>query len=372
MKIGFVGWRGMVGSVLMARMRQENDFQYIDESIFFSTSEAGGEAPDVGQKEKKLYDANDLPSLAALGVIVTCQGGGYTKAVHQRLRDSGWQGFWIDAASVLRTSDSALIVLDPLNKKAIEKAIQRGIKDFVGGNCTVSLLLMGLAGLFKAGVVEWVSSMTYQSASGAGAAYMRELLNGMGAIYHCARDLLHDPGATILEIDQKVSDFIRSDDYPSDLFGVPLAANLIPWIDKDIGDGQSREEWKGTVEINKIMGLDPETIKVEGICIRVGSMRCHSQAVTLKLNQDWSTKEVEACLQGAHPWAKVVANTKDASIHELTPASVSGSLTVPVGRVRKTSLGEGVFTLFTVGDQLLWGAAEPLRRALRLVLGAPL
>lgn len=372
MKIGFVGWRGMVGSVLMARMRQENDFQYIEESIFFSTSEVGGEAPDVGQKEKKLYDANDLPSLAAMDVIVTCQGGDYTKSIHQRLRDSGWQGFWVDAASVLRTSDSAFIVLDPLNKKAIEAAIQEGVKDFVGGNCTVSLLLMGLAGLFKAGIVEWVSSMTYQSASGAGAAYMRELLNGMGAVYHAARDSLHDPAATILEIDQIVSDFIRSDDCPSKFFDVPLATNLIPWIDKDMGNGQSREEWKGTVEINKIMGLNPETIKVEGICTRIGSMRCHSQAITLKLNKDWSAKEVEACLHAAHPWVKVVPNNKNASIHELTPVSVSGSLIVPVGRVRKTSIGDGIFTLFTVGDQLLWGAAEPLRRALRLILGAPL
>ncbi|MBN3859389.1 aspartate-semialdehyde dehydrogenase [Neisseriaceae bacterium PsAf] len=372
MKVGFVGWRGMVGSVLMSRMREENDFQYIKEAVFFSTSNVGGDAPNLGQKETKLYDANDLTSLAQMDVVVTCQGGDYTKSVYQRLRDSGWNGFWIDAASTLRMSDQSIIVLDPVNHDVIQKGIENGVKDFIGGNCTVSLMLMGLSGLFQEGLVDWISAMTYQSASGAGAKNMRELLLGMGGIADSVRHLLQDPASAILEIDQKVSDFIRSDDYPQSFFGAPLAGSLIPWIDSDLGNGQSKEEWKGMVETNKILGLEPDSIKTDGLCVRVGAMRCHSQALTIKLKKDISTAEIENILQNAHEWVSVVPNEKEATSQDLTPAKVSGTLNVPVGRIRKMIVGENYITAFTVGDQLLWGAAEPIRRALRMVLGVPL
>ncbi|WP_304335419.1 aspartate-semialdehyde dehydrogenase [Conchiformibius steedae] len=368
MKVGFVGWRGMVGSVLMQRMREEKDFEHIPQAFFFTTSNAGGAAPDFGQAEKKLLDANDLARLAEMDIIVTCQGGDYTKAVFRPLRESGWNGYWIDAASALRMDDDAVIILDPVNRHVIDAGLQNGVKTFVGGNCTVSLMLMALDGLFREGLVEWASSMTYQAASGAGAKNMRELLNGMGAIHQTVAAELADPAGAILDIDRKVADFLRSDAYPKQEFGVPLAGSLIPWIDADLGNGQSKEEWKGGVETNKILASQ-QPVVVEGLCIRTGAMRCHSQAITLKLKQDLSVEKIESLLAGANAWAKVVPNTKEASIHELTPAAVTGTLTVPVGRIRKLAMGGEYISAFTVGDQLLWGAAEPLRRMLRIILG---
>lgn len=369
MKVGFVGWRGMVGSVLMQRMREENDFAHIPEAYFFTTSNAGGVAPDFGQAAKTLLDANDIHELAKMDIIVTCQGGDYTKAVFQPLRDSGWQGYWIDAASTLRMAEDAIIVLDPVNRNVIDAGLAQGVKNYVGGNCTVSLMLMALGGLFQNGLVEWATSMTYQAASGAGAKNMRELISGMGAIHQQVATELSDPASAILEIDRKVSDFLRSDTYPKENFGVPLAGSLIPWIDADLGNGQSKEEWKGNVETNKILGQQGEPVIIDGLCVRVGAMRCHSQAITLKLKKDLSIQEIETLLAGANDWVKVVPNTKEASMHDLTPAAVTGTLTVPVGRIRKLGMGGQYISAFTVGDQLLWGAAEPLRRVLRIVLG---
>ncbi|MDO5356741.1 MAG: aspartate-semialdehyde dehydrogenase [Conchiformibius sp.] len=368
MKVGFVGWRGMVGSVLMQRMREENDFTHIPEAFFFTTSNVGGAAPDFGQSAATLLDASSTDALAQMDIIVTCQGGDYTKAVYPALRASGWNGYWIDAASALRMDDNAVIILDPVNRHVIDAGLQNGVKTYVGGNCTVSLMLMALDGLFRDGLVEWVSSMTYQAASGAGAKNMRELLNGMGAIHAQVAAELADKSGAILDIDRKVSDFLRSDAYPKQEFGVPLAGSLIPWIDADLGNGQSKEEWKGGVETNKILN-SKEKVVVEGLCIRTGAMRCHSQALTLKLKQDLPVEEIEARLRGANDWVKVVPNNKEASIHELTPAAVTGTLTVPVGRIRKLGMGGEYISAFTVGDQLLWGAAEPLRRMLRIVLG---
>ena len=369
MKTGFVGWRGMVGSVLMQRMQEENDFAYIPECYFFTTSNPGGEAPDFGQKARTLLDAHNLEELAKMDIIVTCQGGDYTKAVHQPLRDAGWQGYWIDAASTLRMKDNAIIVLDPVNRNVIDQALQNGVKDYIGGNCTVSLMLMALGGLFQNDLVEWVSSMTYQAASGAGAKNMRELISGMGEIHGQVAAELADPASAILEIDRKVSDFLRSDAYPKENFGVPLAGSLIPWIDADLGNGQSKEEWKGGVETNKILGRSDAPVVVDGLCVRVGAMRCHSQALTLKLKKDLPIAEIERLLAEANPWAKVVPNEKEASMKELTPAAVTGTLITPVGRIRKMGMGGEYISAFTVGDQLLWGAAEPLRRMLRIVLG---
>ncbi|UOP04530.2 aspartate-semialdehyde dehydrogenase [Conchiformibius kuhniae] len=368
MKVGFVGWRGMVGSVLMQRMREENDFAHIPQAFFFTTSNVGGAAPDFGQDEKTLLDANDVARLAEMDIIVTCQGGDYTKSVFRPLRESGWQGYWIDAASSLRMDDDAVIILDPVNRHVIDAGLQNGIKNYIGGNCTVSLMLMALGGLFQNGLVEWASSMTYQAASGAGAKNMRELLCGMGAIHQTVAAELADPAGAILEIDRKVADFLRSDEYPKQHFGVPLAGSLIPWIDADLGNGQSKEEWKGGVETNKILASKQEVV-VEGLCIRTGAMRCHSQAITLKLKQDLPVNEIESLLAGANDWVKVVPNNKEASMHELTPAAVTGTLTVPVGRIRKLAMGGEYISAFTVGDQLLWGAAEPLRRMLRIILG---
>ena len=367
-KVGFVGWRGMVGSVLMQRMREENDFAHIPEAYFFTTSNVGGNAPDFGQAAKTLLDANNPAELAKMDIIVTCQGGDYTKSVYPKLRESGWNGYWIDAASALRMNDDAVIVLDPVNRNVIDAALQNGVKNYIGGNCTVSLMLMGLGGLFQNGLVEWASCMTYQAASGAGAKNMRELISGMGAIHSQVAAELADPASAILDIDRKVSDFLRSPDYPKANFGVPLAGSLIPWIDVDLGNGQSKEEWKGDVETNKILGGSRPTI-VEGLCVRIGAMRCHSQAITLKLKQDLPVSEIESLLAGANDWVKVVPNTKEASMHELTPAAVTGTLTVPVGRIRKLAMGGEYISAFTVGDQLLWGAAEPIRRILRIVLG---
>ena len=368
MKVGFVGWRGMVGSVLMQRMQEENDFAHIPEAFFFTTSNIGGAAPDFGQAAQVLLDANDVAELAKMDIVVTCQGGDYTKAVFQPLRDSGWNGYWIDAASSLRMNDDAIIVLDPVNRDVINQGLQNGVKNYIGGNCTVSLMLMALGGLFQNGLVEWATSMTYQAASGAGAKNMRELISGMGAIHAEVAEELANPASAILDIDRKVSDFLRSDVYPKENFGVPLAGSLIPWIDADLGNGQSKEEWKGGVETNKILGTQ-NPIVIDGLCVRVGAMRCHSQAITLKLKKDLPVEEIEALLAGANDWVKVVPNQKEASIHDLTPAAVTGTLTVPVGRIRKLGMGGEYISAFTVGDQLLWGAAEPLRRILRIILG---
>ena len=369
MKVGFVGWRGMVGSVLMQRMREENDFAHIPDAYFFTTSNVGGAAPDFGQAAKTLLDANDVGELAKMDIIVTCQGGDYTKSVFQNLRDSGWNGYWIDAASSLRMNDDAIIVLDPVNRNVIDAGLQNGVKNYIGGNCTVSLMLMALGGLFQNDLVEWATSMTYQAASGAGAKNMRELISGMGAIHAQVAGELADPSSAILDIDRKVSDFLRSEDYPKANFGVPLAGSLIPWIDADLGNGRSKEEWKGDVETNKILGGSRPTI-VEGLCVRIGAMRCHSQAITLKLKKDLPVAEIESILADANDWVKVIPNEKEASIHELTPAKVTGTLSVPVGRIRKLGMGSEYISAFTVGDQLLWGAAEPLRRVLRIILGS--
>ncbi|WP_434778389.1 aspartate-semialdehyde dehydrogenase [Neisseria sp. Ec49-e6-T10] len=369
MKVGFVGWRGMVGSVLMQRMQEENDFQFITEPVFFTTSNVGGDAPTVNNKTTKLKDANDLNELAQMDIIVTCQGGDYTKSVFKPLRAKGWQGYWIDAASALRMEDDTIIVLDPVNRNVINQGLEKGIKNYVGGNCTVSLMLMALGGLFQNNLVEWANSMTYQAASGAGAQNMRELIAGMGAICTQVKDELANPASAILDIDRKVSDFLRSEQFPKANFGVPLAGSLIPWIDSDLGNGQSKEEWKGPAETNKILGLTEQPIPIDGLCVRIGAMRCHSQALTIKLKKDLPVAEIEALLAQANDWVKVVPNTKEQSIQELTPAKVTGTLSVPVGRIRKMSMGPEYITAFTVGDQLLWGAAEPLRRMLRIVLG---
>lgn len=368
MRVGFVGWRGMVGSVLMQRMREENDFAVIAEPVFFTTSNVGGKAPDIGRDTPALKDAKDIAELKSMDVIVTCQGGDYTNEVYPQLRAAGWNGYWVDAASALRMEDNAIIILDPVNKAVIEQGLARGVKDYVGGNCTVSLMLMALGGLFQNDLVEWATSMTYQAASGAGAQNMRELLSGMGAINAQVSGLLADPASAILDIDRKVSDFLRADDFPCQNFGVPLAGSLIPWIDKDLGNGQSKEEWKGSVETNKILGRSANPVPVDGLCVRVGAMRCHSQALTIKLKRDVPLDEIEAMLAAANPWAKVVPNTREASMAELTPAAVTGTLATPVGRLRKMAMGGEYLSAFTVGDQLLWGAAEPLRRMLRILI----
>ncbi len=359
MKVGIVGWRGMVGSVLMQRMQEEDDLAGV-EPVFFSTSQAGQAAP---MGAGTLKDADDIAELAKLDVVVTCQGGDYTKAVHPKLRAAGWGGYWIDAASSLRMEDNAVIILDPVNRNVIDDALARGVKDYIGGNCTVSLMLMALGGLFRADVVDWVSSMTYQAASGAGAPNMRELLVQMGALEGSVAALLNDPASAILEIDQKVTEALRSDQLPVDKFGFPLAGSLLPWIDREVEDGQSREEWKGFVETNKILGK-AQPIPIDGICVRIGSMRCHSQALTIKLNKDLPIEEIESLIGNDNDWVKLVPNTKDESLTELTPTAVSGTLSVPVGRVRKMKMGPQYVSAFTCGDQLLWGAAEPLRRML--------
>ena len=366
MKTGIVGWRGMVGSVLMERMRAERDFDAI-EPVFFSTSQAGGAAPDVGRGPGVLHDANDLAALAACDVILTCQGGDYTSAVHPKLRAAGWRGYWIDAASALRMKDDAVIILDPVNRDVIDAALKAGVRDFIGGNCTVSLMLMALGGLLREDLVEWISSMTYQAASGAGAPNMRELLAQMGAAHASAAGLLGDPASAILDIDRAVTECLRGDALPTSQFGAPLAGSLIPWIDKDLGHGQSREEWKGSAETNKILGRSTNPIPVEGLCVRIGAMRCHSQAMTIKLRRDLPLPEIERLIAGGNDWVRLVPNTREASIRELSPARVSGTLAIPIGRVRKLAMGGEFISAFTVGDQLLWGAAEPLRRMLRML-----
>jgi len=369
--VGLVGWRGMVGSVLMQRMQDEGDFAHI-EPVFFTTSNPGGDAPKMAKNETKLKSATDIAELSKCEIIISCQGGDYTTEVFPKLRAAGWNGYWIDAASTLRMSDDAVIVLDPVNLNVIKDAMVGGVKNFIGGNCTVSCMLMGLGGLFKHDLVDWMTSMTYQAASGGGAQHMRELLTQFGTINAAVKPLLDNPASAILEIDRGVlatQHGLSSEETKQ--FGVPLAGNLIPWIDKDLGNGQSKEEWKGGAETNKILGRNAATgnvIPVDGLCVRIGAMRCHSQALTIKLKKDVPLDEINDIIAGDNQWVKFVPNTREASMHDLTPAAVTGSLTIPVGRVRKLSMGPEYISAFTVGDQLLWGAAEPLRRMLRIVL----
>ncbi len=366
-RVGLIGWRGMVGSVLMQRMQAEKDFDVID-PVFFTTSNPGGKGPAIGKDVPSLKDAKSIDELKKMDVIITCQGGDYTSEVFPKLRSAGWNGYWIDAASTLRMNDDAVIILDPVNLNVIKDALKSGVKNYIGGNCTVSLMLIALGGLYQRGYVEWMSAMTYQAASGAGANNMRELIKQMGVINGAVKNLLDDPVSAILDIDRKVAETIRGKDYPTEFFGVPLAGSLIPWIDKDLGNGQSKEEWKGMAETNKILGRKTNPIPVDGFCVRIGAMRCHSQALTIKLTKDLPLDEINDMLATANQWAKVVPNQRDASMKELTPAAVTGTLTVPVGRLRKLAMGRQFLGAFTCGDQLLWGAAEPLRRMLRILL----
>ncbi len=366
-KVGFVGWRGMVGSVLMERMRAEEDFERGFEPLFFSTSQVGQPAPSVGKDVPPLADAYDIKTLSGMEIVVTCQGGDYTRKVYSSLREAGWKGYWIDAASALRMEEQSVIVLDPVNREVIQKALSEGVKDYIGGNCTVSLMLMALAGLFREGLIEWVSSMTYQSASGAGARHMIELVRQMAQLTGACSGLLDNPRAAALEYDAAITGKLRDGSLDTENFGAPLAASLIPWIDRAMESGQSREEWKGYAETNKILGAQPP-IPVDGLCVRVGAMRCHSQALTIKLTRDIPVVRIEELLGSAHAWVRVVPNEKEATLAQLTPAAVSGGLDVAVGRIRPMNLGPGYVTAFTVGDQLLWGAAEPVRRALSIVL----
>jgi aspartate-semialdehyde dehydrogenase len=356
----------MVGSVLMQRMREERDFDHL-EPVFFTTSNVGGPGPDIGRPTGPLADARSIAALQALDAVVTCQGGDYTNEVYPKLRAAGWTGYWIDAASALRMNPDAIIILDPVNLGVIEDALARGVRNYIGGNCTVSLMLMGLHGLFEHGLVEWLTAMTYQAASGAGAQHMRELVAQMGAAHRAAEPLLADPASAILEIDRRVADALRSPALPREQFGAPLAGSLLAWIDKDLGNGQSREEWKAQAEGNKILGRAANPIPMDGICVRIGAMRCHSQAVTIKLTRDAPLDEIHALLAAANPWVRIVPNEREASLRELSPAAVTGSLHVPVGRLRKLAMGPQYLAAFTVGDQLLWGAAEPLRRMLSLL-----
>ncbi len=370
--VGLVGWRGMVGSVLMDRMQAERDFDLI-EPIFFSTSNAGGDAPAMARNERKLKDAHDIEALKRCDIVLTCQGGDYTQAVYPKLRATGWNGHWIDAASALRMEKNAVIVLDPVNLPVIQNALAKGGRDWIGGNCTVSCMLMGVGALYKAGLVEWMSTQTYQAASGGGAQHMRELLAQFGTLNHEVRDLLSDPTSAILEIDRKVIGKQRAlDDAEKANFGVPLGGSLIPWIDKDLGNGMSREEWKGMAETNKILGqgegFDTPAVPVDGYCVRIGAMRCHSQALTFKLRKDVPVADIEAMIAADNDWVKVVPNNRDATLRDLTPVAVTGTLTIPVGRIRKMAMGPQYLGAFTIGDQLLWGAAEPLRRMLRILL----
>jgi len=366
-RVGLIGWRGMVGSVLMGRMQEERDFDHID-PVFFTTSNPGGKGPAIGKDVPPLKDAKSIDELKAMDMIITCQGGDYTSEMFPKLRAAGWKGYWIDAASTLRMEKDAIIILDPVNMDVIKNGIKAGVKNYIGGNCTVSLMLIGLGGLFQAGLIEWMTSMTYQAASGAGANNMRELIKQMGAIHASVKSKLEDPASAILDIDRTVAETIRSDGFPKDHFGVPLAGSLIPWIDKQLPSGQSKEEWKGQAETNKILGRDSNPIPIDGLCVRIGAMRCHSQALTIKLKKDVPLDEIHGMLASANKWAKVVPNDRDISMRELTPAAVTGTLSVPVGRLRKLNMGPEYLTAFTCGDQLLWGAAEPLRRMLRILV----
>ncbi|MES2499891.1 MAG: aspartate-semialdehyde dehydrogenase [Pseudomonadota bacterium] len=367
LKVGFVGWRGMVGSVLMQRMVEENDFALI-EPQFFTTSQIGGKAPNIGKDSAPLKDAKNIADLQVMDAIISCQGGDYTSEIFPQLRQAGWKGHWIDAASTLRMEKDAVIILDPVNLNVIKDAMHKGGNNWVGGNCTVSLMLMALNGLFKADLVEWATSMTYQAASGAGAQNMRELLTQMGEAHLAASDLLKNPASAILDIDREVAGTLRDNAFPKAHFGVPLAGSLIPWIDKDLGNGQSKEEWKGGVETNKILGREANPIHIDGLCVRIGAMRCHSQALTIKLKKNVPMDEINHMLAEANEWAKVVPNEREASMRELTPAAVTGKLITPVGRLRKLNMGDDYLSAFTVGDQLLWGAAEPLRRMLQILI----
>jgi aspartate-semialdehyde dehydrogenase len=369
LRVGIVGWRGMVGSVLVQRMREERDFDHV-EPVFFSTSQAGGKGPRIGRDAEPVKDAHELAALKALPVIISCQGGDYTNEVYPKLRQEGWNGYWIDAASALRMKDDAVIILDPVNMPLIEDALSRKTKNFIGGNCTVSLMLMGMAGLLQRDEVEWMTSMTYQAASGAGAAAMRDLVAQMARVGRSAEPLLGDPAAAILDIDRAVTDTLRAADLPKSHTEFPLAGSLLPWIDKDLGNGQSREEWKAQAEANKILGRNGNAIPMDGVCVRIGAMRCHSQALTIKLRRPLPMDEIEGMLADAHDWVKVVPNRREESLAELTPAAVTGKLSVPIGRLRKLPMGEDYLAAFTVGDQLLWGAAEPLRRMVRILIDA--
>ena len=366
-RVGLVGWRGMVGSVLMQRMREEDDFAHI-EPVFFTTSNVGGKAPDFAVGAPALKDAKSIDELKVLDIIISCQGGDYTTEVFPKLREAGWKGHWIDAASSLRMKDDCVIILDPVNMDVIKDALANGGRNWIGGNCTVSLMMMALGGLFKAGLIEWMSSMTYQAASGAGAQNMRELLSQMGEAHRVVKGLLDDPASAILDIDREVAGILRDENFPTANFGVPLAGSLIPWIDKDLGNGQSREEWKGQAETNKILGRSATPIPVDGLCVRIGAMRCHSQALTIKLTRDVPLDEINGMLAAHNDWVKVVPNQREITLKELTPTAVTGTMSVPVGRLRKLSMGPQYLSAFTVGDQLLWGAAEPLRRMLRILL----
>jgi len=366
-RVGLVGWRGMVGSVLMQRMREEDDFALI-EPVFFTTSNPGGKAPSFAKGAPPLKDAKNIDELRRLDIIISCQGGDYTTEVFPKLRAAGWTGHWIDAASSLRMKDDTVIILDPVNLDVIKDSLAKGGRNWIGGNCTVSLMMMALGGLFKAGLVEWMTSMTYQAASGAGAQNMRELLAQMGETHRVVKNLLDDPASAILDIDREVAGILRDESFPTANFGVPLAGSLIPWIDKDLGNGQSREEWKGQAETNKILGRTAAPIPVDGLCVRIGAMRCHSQALTIKLTKDVPLDEINGILAAHNDWVKVVPNQREITLKELTPTAVTGTLSVPVGRLRKLSMGPQYLSAFTVGDQLLWGAAEPLRRMLRILL----
>lgn len=367
MKVGLVGWRGMVGSVLMQRMVEEGDFNYI-EPVFYSTSQVGIPAPNLGKDAGLLQDAFDIESLKQLDAVITCQGGSYTEKVYPALRAAGWKGYWIDAASTLRMNDQAIITLDPVNLEQIQQGIHSGTNTFVGGNCTVSLMLMAVGGLYKAGLVEWMTSQTYQAASGAGAKNMRELINQMGVINDTVSSELANPATSILDIDRKVAETLRSSNFPAQEFGAPLAGSLIPWIDVKRDNGQSKEEWKASVETNKILGLQDNPVPIDGTCVRIGAMRCHSQALTLKLKKNVPLDEIEEMIASHNDWVKVIPNDRDITVQELSPAKVTGTLSVPVGRLRKLAMGDDFLNAFTVGDQLLWGAAEPLRRTLRIIL----
>ena len=367
LKVGFIGWRGMVGSVLMERMRTENDFQGF-QPIFFTTSQVGQAGPDIAGESSPLEDAMDLNRLAEMDIILSCQGGAYTSKVYEPLRKT-WNGYWIDAASTLRMQDDAIIVLDPVNRSVIDDGLAKGIKNYIGGNCTVSLMMMALGGLFDNGLVEWISSMTYQAASGAGAKNMRELISQMGELGSEVRDLLADPHSAILEIDKKITAKLNDGSLSMENWGVPLAASLIPWIDVPVAGGQSKEEWKGIAETNKILGNSSDRlIPIDGLCVRIGAMRCHSQALTIKLKKDIGVEEIEKMIANHNEWVKVIPNDRQISSSELTPVKVSGTLTVPIGRIHKLNIGPEYLTAFTVGDQLLWGAAEPVRRMLNIVL----
>ncbi|MBZ5788802.1 aspartate-semialdehyde dehydrogenase [Burkholderia contaminans] len=368
-KVGLVGWRGMVGSMLLKRMRDEGDFSKISPA-YFSTSAAGRTYRDPLGVEHRLLDANSVEQLGEMDIVITCQGGDYTKAVYPALRASGWGGFWIDAASAKRMDDDSIIVLDPVNRAQIEAGIASGVRNYIGGNCSITLTLIGLAGLFRAGLVDWMTMMTYQAASGAGARHVKELLGQMSAVAKCVDDSLADPNTPVLDVLTKAHAATRASDYPTEAFGVPLAGSIIPWIDSDLGNGVSREEWKGEVETNKILGLPPGTIRVDGLCVRVAALQSHSAAITLKLKENCELDRLEKLIRDAHEWVDFVPGNKQETIHRLSPAAVSGSLKIGVGRLRRLNVEPQVYSVLTTGDQLLWGAAEPLRRALNIILDA--